>query len=63
MTDKEDTRIHDVHYNPVNVGEAVGTLFLGILALVLLVALLRAQAHNRKLLDERASARRMAQGE
>lgn len=39
------------HYNPVEVtvGEAIGTAFLGLLALSLLIALLRAQARNRKL--------------
>jgi hypothetical protein len=31
----------------VTVGEAFGTMFLGVLALALLVALLRAQARNR----------------
>lgn len=56
MTDEEGTQIHDVHYNPVTVGEAIGTLFLGILALILLLALLRAQAHNRKLLDDLGQA-------
>lgn len=41
------------HYNPVNVtmGEAVGTIMLGLVALFLLIALLRSQARNRKLLQ------------
>ena len=34
----------------VNMREAIGTSFLGIVALVLLVALLRAEARNRALL-------------
>jgi hypothetical protein len=40
------------HYNPVQVDvrEATGTAFLGILALILLIALLYAQWQNRKLL-------------
>ena len=37
------------HYNPVSVSDTVGTLLLGIIAIVLLVALLRAQARNRNL--------------
>ena len=42
------------HYNPVNVSDALGALMLGILALILLVALLRCQARNRKLLAQLA---------
>jgi hypothetical protein len=40
------------HYNPVKVIDTVGSAFLGILAIILLVALLRAQARNRALLTE-----------
>lgn len=42
------------HYNPVTVtvSEAVGTSFLGLLALILLIALLRSQARNRELLRQ-----------
>jgi hypothetical protein len=39
-------------YNPVEVIDTVGSIFLGILAVILLVALLRAQARNRALLAE-----------
>lgn len=44
------------HYNPVNVtmAEAVGTIMLGLVALFLLIALLRSQARNRKLLQRLA---------
>jgi hypothetical protein len=39
------------HFNPVitNVSGTLGVIFLGVLSLILLVALLRAQAHNRRL--------------
>lgn len=45
---------HHNHYNPVTVDvkEATGTAFLGILALILLIALLYAQWQNRKLLAQ-----------
>lgn len=40
------------HYNPVRVEaiDTVGVIIVGILALILLVALLRAQARNRALI-------------
>ncbi|MDX1663209.1 MAG: hypothetical protein R3272_05400 [Candidatus Promineifilaceae bacterium] len=53
----EEPPAHRSHYNPVTVNETVGTIFLGVLSLVLLIALLRAQARNRALLRERDSAR------
>jgi hypothetical protein len=40
------------HYNPVTVSDTVGTMLLGVIALVLLIALLRAQARNRSLLAQ-----------
>ncbi len=40
------------HYNPVKVIDTVGSVFLGLIALILLVALLRAQARNRALQAE-----------
>jgi hypothetical protein len=40
------------HYNPINVSDVLGATMLGILALILLVALLRCQARNRKLLAQ-----------
>jgi hypothetical protein len=52
MTEEAQSRIYDIQYNVVTVGEAIGTIFLGILSLVLLVAFLRAQARNQKLLSE-----------
>jgi hypothetical protein len=42
------------HYNPVTVSETVGTMLLGIMAIVLLIALLRAQARNRSLVTQLA---------
>jgi len=36
-------------FSPVTVTEATGATFLGIIALILLIALLRAQARNRQL--------------
>jgi hypothetical protein len=38
------------NYSPVKMIDTVGSAFLGILAVILLVALLRAQARNRALL-------------
>ena len=37
------------------VKETIGVIFLGVLALILLVALLRAQARNRELLQQLAN--------
>lgn len=44
------------NYNPVTVtiNEAAGVLVLGVLALILLMALLRSQARHRKLLAQLA---------
>jgi hypothetical protein len=44
------------HYNPVDirVQEATGAVFLGILAFILLIALLRLQQQNRALLAQLA---------
>ncbi|MDX1687289.1 MAG: hypothetical protein R3248_04835 [Candidatus Promineifilaceae bacterium] len=44
------------HYNPVDVAmrETIGTTLLGVVALILLIALLRSQARNRKLLGQLA---------
>jgi hypothetical protein len=42
------------NYSPVSVSDTVGTLLLGIIALALLIALLRAQARNRSLLAQLA---------
>ena len=43
-----------IHENPVTVTthEAIGTLFLGLVSLVLLVALLRSEAARRRLLEQ-----------
>ncbi len=38
------------HYNPVKTTDTVGAMFLGLLAILLLIALLRSQALNRKLI-------------
>jgi hypothetical protein len=42
------------HYNPVTnkMIDTVGAIFLGVLALILLIALLRAQARNRALVAQ-----------
>jgi hypothetical protein len=42
------------NYNPVYVSDTVGTLLLGIIAVALLIALLRAQARNRSLVAQLA---------
>jgi hypothetical protein len=39
-------------FSPVTVKEFFGTLFLGLLSLVMLVALLRSESRNRSLLRE-----------
>lgn len=43
------------HENPVIVNEALGTIFLGLLSLALLVALLRSEAAQRRLLRKMAA--------
>jgi hypothetical protein len=63
MAEEAGFWIQDANYNPVTVSEALGTLFLGVLSLVLLVALLRAQARNRKLWQALHPAGREAGGE
>lgn len=58
----QDTAVRDQafrgnsHYNPISVDvkEATGTAFLGILAVMLLLALLLSQRQNRKLLAKLA---------
>lgn len=49
---RDDLPLTIRHYNPVRVtvGEAIGTILLGLLAILLLLALLRSQARNRELL-------------
>ncbi len=49
--DKGPRATEHSHFNPVsvNVPETCGVIFLGIIALTLLIALLRAQARNRQL--------------
>ena len=60
MTDIKQDAISDLqadvigHYNPVRVSEAVGALMLGIICFTLLIALLRSQARNRRLLIQLA---------
>jgi hypothetical protein len=60
MTDIQQDRIDDMqadvigHYNPVRVSDTVGTFILGLIALVLLIALLRSQGRNRRLLIQLA---------
>lgn len=50
----DPTGRHHSQYNPVNIDvkEATGTAFLGILSLILLIALLYAQWQNRQLLAQ-----------
>jgi hypothetical protein len=57
MTEEKSVMPYDVHYNPVTVSEAIGTMALGLLALILLVSLLRAQGRNRRLMDQLHRAR------
>jgi hypothetical protein len=60
MTDIQQDTIDDLqaemigHYNPVSVSDTVGTLILGLFALLLLIALLRSQGRNRRLLVQLA---------
>lgn len=63
MTEEKGLRPEHAHYNPVTVTDAIGAIFLGILALILMLALLRAQARNRKLLDQLYTARQEARAE
>ncbi len=49
---KSAPREEHSHFNPVNVNDTVGVLILGMLSLILLIALLRAQARVRKLIIE-----------
>jgi len=63
MTEETQSRIYDIQYNAMTIGEALGTIFLGILSLVLLVAFLRAQARNQKLLNELSLAHQEAHNE
>jgi hypothetical protein len=57
MTEERSVIPNDVHYNPVTVSEAIGTMVLGLLALILLVSLLRAQGRNRRLMGQLHRAR------
>ena len=49
----EEPVVHRTHYNPVTVEEGVGTFFLGVLCLALLIALLRSEARYRRLVRAR----------
>jgi hypothetical protein len=60
MTEERDLLPQGMHYNPVTVTEAIGTMALGLMALILLLALLRAQGRNRKLLSQLHRARQEA---
>lgn len=62
MTAKNGSWPEHMHYNPVNVADTIGVIFLGILALSLLLALLRAEARNRKLLNQLQEACQEARG-
>lgn len=42
------------NYSPVTVSDTVGTILLGAIAVVLLIALLRAQSRNRRLVAQLA---------
>ncbi len=42
-------------FSPVTVSEMIGTIALGLLSLILIFALLRSQARNRKLLEKLAA--------
>jgi len=63
-TVNENTGKDYQNYNPVTVtvNESVGILFLGVLSLILLVTLLRSQAHQRKLLAQLAGLQEANRG-
>ena len=44
------------HYNPVNVTDTMGVILIGTIAIILLFALLRAQARNRSLAAQLAQS-------
>ena len=62
MTDEQqnltnDEQADETEHSPtgsvnVNVNEAVGAIILGVIALILLIALLRAQARNKQQSEE-----------
>jgi hypothetical protein len=60
MTDIKQDAIDDLqadvigHYNPVRVSDTVGTLVLGFMSLILLIALLRSHMRNRRLMVQLA---------
>lgn len=55
MTELDETKIDRgvYHYNPVAPQELIGTTFLGVIVIILLIALLRSQARVRTLLQEK----------
>jgi hypothetical protein len=60
MTEEKSVIPDTMHYNPVTVTEAIGTMALGLLALILLLSLLRAQGRNRRLMSQLHHARTQA---
>jgi len=59
MTGKHDVAENEKvemygNYSPVNVSDSLGVIVLGALTLILLLALLRSQGRNRKLLARMA---------
>ncbi len=57
-TAAEPTPVSNENYSSVRVNDTVGTTFLGILAILMLVFLVRANKRNRELLLEVVSLRR-----
>jgi hypothetical protein len=49
VTENEKVEMYG-NYSPVNVSDSLGVIVLGALTLILLLALLRSQGRNRKLL-------------
>jgi len=47
------------HYNPVNVTDTMGVIMLGTIAIILLAALLRTMARNRRLIAQLAQQDQM----
>ena len=62
MTEIKQDAINDLQadvigtYSPVRVSDTVGALILGFISLILLIALLRSQARNRRLMAQLAES-------
>ncbi len=61
MADQRSNFNNPDTFSPVTVSEMVGTIALGLLSLILIFALLRSQARNRKLLEKLAARAAVAE--